>query len=308
MSALAPALPLDEAQREVRIRRWLRPRLSVLALLVMSVLSVGFSWGVGEEVARGEPQGRWLERVDQHLRVVAQAELLDAAGLAGTDLERAALIRDLGRARTAMAGDPTEARRLLEALYLDSPGTDVEARAIELMIELAAPGWPEGYRGEFLAGLAPAAIESGRARKIPPSVTLAQAIIESGWGRSQLTRKHHNLFGVKGGSGASKVMVRARVSGSGRSARYARLGYRSYPSFAASIAHHGELLSQSSAYAKARPLWRDWRAYLKCIGPIYARDPRYVRAVSDMITRYDLDQWDRLVVLAVERDAIKDES
>lgn len=32
---------------------------------------------------------------------------------------------------------------------------------------------------------------------IPPKLVLAQAIIESGWGRSKFSRKHHNYFGIQ---------------------------------------------------------------------------------------------------------------
>ena len=45
---------------------------------------------------------------------------------------------------------------------------------------------------------------------ILPSITIAQAILESGWGKSQLALHHNNLFGIKADyrwSGAIATMV-----------------------------------------------------------------------------------------------------
>jgi flagellar protein FlgJ len=49
----------------------------------------------------------------------------------------------------------------------------------------------------FIASAVRPAQESQRATRVPASVTIAQAILESGWGRSTLTRDDHNYFGMK---------------------------------------------------------------------------------------------------------------
>ncbi len=67
-------------------------------------------------------------------------------------------------------------------------------------------GWPDGHTGEFLAAIAPSAFDAGLRYCVPPSVTMAQAALESGWGRSQLASRHHNLFGVKDFTHAAVVL------------------------------------------------------------------------------------------------------
>ena len=44
------------------------------------------------------------------------------------------------------------------------------------------------------------AIEQMQRYRIPASITLAQGLLESGAGRSELTRKSNNHFGIKCGS------------------------------------------------------------------------------------------------------------
>ena len=44
------------------------------------------------------------------------------------------------------------------------------------------------------------AIENYKEYKILPSITIGQAILESGWGKSELAVSHNNLFGIKADS------------------------------------------------------------------------------------------------------------
>ncbi len=50
---------------------------------------------------------------------------------------------------------------------------------------------------QFLALVTPAALDAERRWQIPASITIAQAILESAWGRSRLFRKANNPFGIK---------------------------------------------------------------------------------------------------------------
>lgn len=54
---------------------------------------------------------------------------------------------------------------------------------------------------QFIKKLAKAAKKHYSAYKILPSLTIAQAIVESGWGKSSLSKKHHNYFGMKWSEG-----------------------------------------------------------------------------------------------------------
>lgn len=48
----------------------------------------------------------------------------------------------------------------------------------------------------FVRDSLPAALAAGTAYNMNPSVILAQAAFESGWGTSQLAREAHNFFGI----------------------------------------------------------------------------------------------------------------
>ena len=52
---------------------------------------------------------------------------------------------------------------------------------------------------EFFATIGPQASDAQRRTGIPASVTLAQAALESNWGKSKLATEGHNLFGIKAG-------------------------------------------------------------------------------------------------------------
>ena len=50
---------------------------------------------------------------------------------------------------------------------------------------------------KFIGEIESSAIENYKKYKILPSITIAQAILESGWGESDLSKKFNNLFGIK---------------------------------------------------------------------------------------------------------------
>lgn len=69
----------------------------------------------------------------------------------------------------------------------------------------------------FIQSVAPGAIQGWNEYKVLPSITVAQAIVESGWGRSTLSTQAHNLFGIKGSYNGNSVVMRTREVYGGRS-------------------------------------------------------------------------------------------
>ncbi len=273
----------------------LRARLQLLVLLLVGSLAVGFTWSASQPERLAE--NAFAQALDRRLRPAGAAEI-EPVGLAGVR-ERAADIALLAAAR--QGGSSAEVRENLHLLYVRGPSSPLGEAALTGLVALARERWPKGSRGDFLAAIAPAAVRSAQQFHIPPSVSLGQAALESAWGRSKLSREHNNLFGIKGGGAKNSVRY---FPNNGNTRK--RTSYRTYGSWEASVAHHAELLGTHRAYAKARPLWTEWEAYLAAVAPKYASNRRYANEVAWFIERYDLDQWDAMVVEASGADAVAD--
>ncbi len=74
---------------------------------------------------------------------------------------------------------------------------------------------------EFIAKIAPFAVEDMRRSKVPASFTISQAALESGWGNSGLTVKANNLFGIKGSGPAGSITVQTTEYVNGRAIKVA---------------------------------------------------------------------------------------
>ena len=149
------------------------------------------------------------------------------------------------------------------------------------------PG-PRGKRGEFIRTLADAAVFSDWKLGVPASVTLAQAILESSWGRSA---PGNALFGIKG-KGPSGSNLRKVVEYRGGKRVIRRDHFRAYDSWDASIEDHAALLSKSRVYAKARAVSEDPDAFARALQGTYASDPRYASKLSPFFDMYLLRRFD----------------
>lgn len=218
----------------------------------------------------------------------ASPETLEAAQRLGDHLQLSQL-RQLHQLSTDIQPE------ILDQLYLSVDYTDSCLEVAQSMVSYQTPDWPDGYRGEFLYEVAPYALVSARKNKIPPSVILGQAILESGWGRSGLSQEHNNLFGIKGTKGTRRVELDTweRLDGVKVDSRAA---FRVFDSWQHSIEYHGHLLGVDRRYASARRQVHDWKLFLKALAPRYASSNRYYDTTASIIETYDLDRWDHLIL------------
>ena len=203
-------------------------------------------------------------------------------------------IDQLQRASTVIRSDPMQAHAILMRVVKSARDPALRAHAAAQLELLALADWPDDHRRAFLRSIFSSSLESARTHGVPPSVTLAQAALESGWGRSALARKHNNLFGIKGTTGLDEVEFPTLEFGP-KGVHIVRASFHRFDSIGDSIAHHGVLLSTDPRYRDAQQHRRDWRAYLGAIAPTYASDPHYARNASRIIQAYRLDRWDDLV-------------
>lgn len=127
------------------------------------------------------------------------------------------------------------------------------------------------------------AMEQERAHGIPASITLAQGILESGAGKSGLTRNSNNHFGMKTGPRWRGKVYKAWDDETVKSS------FRCYASAKESYADHARLL-KNDHYRKYLDYsvydYRSWAYGLKKAG--YATSPTYAQALIGLIDAYKL--------------------
>ena len=144
----------------------------------------------------------------------------------------------------------------------------------------------------FLDSIHDGAISTWKQYGVLPSLTAAQAIIESGWGQSSLASQYHNLFGIKGSYNGHSVTLPTREVYGGTSV-IINDAFRAYDNNSQSVQDHGYFLVANSRYHNL--LWktnyRDVTYLIRADG--YATDPSYTTTLNSVIERYGLTAWDQ---------------
>ncbi|MGB1451312.1 MAG: glucosaminidase domain-containing protein, partial [Marinirhabdus sp.] len=121
---------------------------------------------------------------------------------------------------------------------------------------------------------------------IPASITLAQGILESGAGRSALTRRANNHFGIK----CHKSWMGERVYHDDDASQEC---FRKYDDPKYSFRDHSLFLSRSryaGLFALKKDDYKAWARGLRKMG--YATDPKYPAKLISIIERYGLTRFD----------------
>ncbi|MFD1318746.1 glycoside hydrolase family 73 protein [Loigolactobacillus zhaoyuanensis] len=149
----------------------------------------------------------------------------------------------------------------------------------------------------FIEGLAPVAQRLQLTYHVLPSVTIAQAILESDWGNSQLATRYHNLFGVKGSDPNTTQLLSTKEYQNGQWIEiHAR--FQVYTSDTAALEAHAKLLAQGTSWNPqqyqhviAATDYKSAAAALQQDG--YATDPTYAQKLINVIETYKLNQYDQ---------------
>ena len=150
---------------------------------------------------------------------------------------------------------------------------------------LAGPKWNSRYQA-YIDQYKDIAIEEMLRYGIPASITLAQGLLESGAGQSELARKGNNHFGIKcHGWDGRKVYHDDDENGE---------CFRAYNNARESFEDHSKFLKSGSRYRSLFSLdhtdYKGWARGLKAAG--YATNPVYAQSLIDIIEVYDLHQYD----------------
>lgn len=150
-------------------------------------------------------------------------------------------------------------------------------------------------QSEFLKSRVVAAQYGQRTYGVPASVTLAQAILESGWGKSDLASQCNNDFGIKAGAHATpdtykEFPTTEFVNGV---PRHVMAQFVRYPSLTLGFGAHTRLLAMAPRYKPAMSVRNSPIAFayqLQHCG--YSTNPQYGATLAQLISEYDLTQYD----------------
>ena len=145
----------------------------------------------------------------------------------------------------------------------------------------------------FIGSIVNGAIQGWTQHKILPSLTIAQAILESAWGRSSLSANYHNLFGIKGSYHGMSVNMPTYEEYGGR---YVLLNdnFRRYPDNNASVQDHTDFLVQNSRYHNLIGIRDANTATYLIRADGYATASSYTSSLRSVINTYDLTRYDQL--------------
>lgn len=209
--------------------------------------------------------------------------LLDAIG----SLQGGQAIESVApQADSPHALSPLRALSALEAPALAATGTPTNpnAAAVRASQRDLIEG-PQAFVDSLWVPAQRAAAELG----VAPEVLLAQAALETGWGRSLPQhpdgRSSHNLFGIKAGASwdGDRVLVPTLEVEEGIPIRRKAL-FRAYDSYAESFQDYVRLIAHSPRYAQARAQAADPIAYLQQLQQAgYATDPNYASKIGSIL-------------------------
>ena len=168
-------------------------------------------------------------------------------------------------------------KKLIAALFATLLGT----------LTVGAQGQQSQRYLQYIEQYKDVAIEQMLRWKIPASITLAQGLLESGAGQSDLAVAGNNHFGIKCHGWEGRTVHRdddARQE-----------CFRAYNSAYESFEDHSRFLASGQRYRGLFKLkttdYEGWARGLKAAG--YATNPQYAQRLINLIELYHLNQYDR---------------
>ena len=159
-----------------------------------------------------------------------------------------------------------------------------------VFVSLSSTAQKKMTRSQYIEKYKEVAINNMRKHKIPASITLAQGVLESGDGNSELARKSNNHFGIKCHSDWKGKKTYHDDDKKQECFRVYKTVYDSY-------ADHANFLHKKR-YAKCFELkitdYKGWAKELKNAG--YATSSKYPKLLIKIIEDYQLYKYDKIAL------------
>lgn len=131
------------------------------------------------------------------------------------------------------------------------------------------------------------------------SVMIAQAILESGSGSSQLSQApYYNLFGIKGEFEGQSVTFNTQEDDGTGNLYMIQSSFRQYPSFKESFQDYSDLLKGGVTWNEAiyQGTWKSvattYQNATQSLTGVYASDTKYNEKLNQLIETYELTKYD----------------
>lgn len=153
----------------------------------------------------------------------------------------------------------------------------------------------ESKHTAFFSNIKDSVLKYSATYKILPSITMAQAALESGYGESELASKYYNLFGVKGNNQNGILLTTKEFTNN----QWITIKdyFKVYTSWDSSIKDHNLLLANGTTWNKNQYqsvlVAKDYKeAAYSLVKSGYATDPNYAEKLITLIETYKLYQYD----------------
>jgi flagellar protein FlgJ len=265
------------------------------ALFLQMMLKNMRDTGIKDELFGSDQEKFYRDMFDEQLSV----DLSKKGALGLTDL----LVRQLSR---PVAQDPAAAASKDSSAQDATEGSAAGAgsSAAPAHVQPAAVSAPQATAGtasqneatvadetirtpeDFVRVLGPYAEEAAQKLGVSPRVLLAQAALETGWGRNVMPKANgsssHNLFGIKADARWSgDRAVNETLEYEGGIAVKRRETFRAYDSYADSFADYADFLRSNPRYGAALEDGADPVTYLRGLQQAgYATDPHYADKIG----------------------------
>ena len=150
---------------------------------------------------------------------------------------------------------------------------------------------------EFINKIGPIAREVDKSYDLLPSITIAQACLESNYGQSDLAKKYNNLFGVKGTNPNTSAVLETKEYVKGKWITV-KARFQIYDSLEASIRAHARLFQNGTSWNEKQYQHvlasKDYKQQAKAlVTDGYATDPNYSSKLIDLIEQFNLEKYDK---------------
>lgn len=265
--------------------------------MFLSIMLRGMRSGGGNSLLDNSETRLYTEQLDQQF---AQ-KIAEGRGMGLAD----ALVKQITRSQAHVMPSPDASAQPLplkkeeptKAFTQGLPGAaptplplhrNENAGAFTLPAPRSTPSTAPATPKEFVSQFWPAAVAAGRELGVAPQGLMAQAALESGWGKRDIKladgSTSHNLFGIKANKSwqgqVAEVMTTEYVKGE-PAKRVER--FRAYDSYEAGFQDYVSMMKNSPRYSKLLNV-ADANHYAQGLQQAgYATDPRYAAKLSSLM-------------------------